>query len=325
MAEPRVTELLIAGQGAAGYAAAMYAARYGLATLVAGLVFGGETALAGMVDNYPGVPDVEGYELMQRFRSQVDALEVPVEDVAVTSVRRDTDCFVAELSEGAPVQASAIILAVGRERRSLGLPHEDAWLGRGVSFCSTCDAPLYRGKRVAVVGGGDAAVEGALLNARHAAEVYLIYRGDAFWRPQPISVDLLGQSPVHVLFETEVTELLGDDDGLRGVRLSRPWQGSDELALDGLFVEIGAEPRTTLARSLGVELNGSTGEVHVDRGMGTNVPGVFAAGDVSDASGSLKQTVTAAAQGAQAALAAYNFLSEHPGRCGKHERGFRLE
>lgn len=325
MAEPRVTELLIAGQGAAGYAAAMYAARYGLGTLVVGPVFGGETALAGMVENYPGVPDIEGFELMQRFRTQVDALGVPVEDVAVTSVRRDTDCFVAELSEGAPVQVSAIILAVGRERRSLGLPHEDEWVGRGVSFCSTCDAPLYRGKRVAVVGGGDSAVEGALLNARHASEVYLIYRGDAFWRPQPITLELLERSPVHVLFETEVVELLGDDNGLQGVRLSRPWQGEAEVALDGLFVEIGAAPRTELAVALGVELDATSGEVHVDRAMTTNVPGVFAAGDVSDASGSLKQTVTAAAQGAQAALAAYNFLSEHPGRCGKHERGFRLD
>ena len=320
-------DVLIAGQGAAAYAAALYSARYRVKTLVAGERFGGETAIGGIIKNYPGHPEIDGFDLMLRFQEQVTRYDVPIRNADVTALATDGDHFMATLSDGEEIDASAVILAIGRERRMLGLQNEAEWTGRGVSYCSTCDAPLYRDKVAAVVGGGNAAVEGALLNARHAARTYLIYRGDRLWRPEPVLVELLGQADnVDVLLETEVAELIGsDDNGLTGVRLTRPHEGADTLDLDVLFIEAGADPRVDLARALGVELNAETDEVHVDREMRTNVPGLFAAGDLTDGSGALKQTVTAAAQGAIAALSAYQHVTEHGRFCEWHQSGFVLD
>jgi thioredoxin reductase (NADPH) len=320
-------DVLIAGQGAAAYAAALYAARYRMEALVAGERFGGETAIGGLIENYPGYPEIDGFELMLKFQEQVQGYNVPVRDANVTAIEVDGHVFRSQLSDGGEVESDAVILGIGRERRKLGLEHEEAWTGRGVSYCSTCDAPLYRDRVVAVVGGGNAAVEGALLNSRHAKQTYLIYRGDTLWRPEPVLVELLGQAEnAEVLLETEVVELLGSDDaGLKGVGLSRPHDGSDTIELDGLFIEAGADPRIELPQSLGAQLNPDTREVHVDRTMKTNVPGLFAAGDVTDGSGALKQTVTAAAQGAIAALSAYQYVTEHSRHCQWHERGFEIE
>ena len=216
-----------------------------------------------------------------------------------------------------------MILAVGRERRKLGLPHEEEWTGKGVSFCATCDAPLYRGKVAGVVGGGDAAVKGVVLLGKYADKVYVIYRGERLTRPEPVNLQKLGESSnVEAVFKTNVVELKGVD-GLTGVVLDRDYNGSQELDLDGLFLEIGADPRVELARDLGVELN-ERNEIKVDGGMRTNVHGIFAAGDVTDASGDLKQTITAA-QGAIAATAAYEHVSAHPGACELHAVGYSLD
>ena len=336
MAEPTKADVLIAGQGAAAFSAALYAARYQLDTVVVAESFGGETAIGGLIENYPGAPEIDGFDLMLKFKEQVDTLEVPIITQNLESVARDNSrftCTVGSDGHAQVVDAGAVILCVGRERRTLGLEHESDWVGKGISYCSTCDAPLYRNKEaVAVVGGGNAAVEGAILLARYAEHVYLVYRGDRLWRPEPIQLRVLSQlANVRVLLNTELTELLGDDmAGLRGVKLSRPMDdseqvrvhpdqteplnrsradddGKDEIALDGLFVEAGADPRLTIPEQLGLDLNSETNEVHVDRGQRTNVAGVYAAGDLTDGT-SLKQTVTAASQGAVAALSAYEYV-----------------
>ncbi len=291
--------------------AGLYAGRYRMDTLIAGEQFGGETAIGGAIENYPGYPSIDGFELMLKFKEQVDALGIPVVDAAVTSLERQDNHWLVGLSDDSSVLATAVILAIGRERRKLGLPHEVEWTGKGVSYCSTCDAPLNRGKTVAVVGGGSAAVEGAILNSRHAKQVYLLYRGDKLNRPEPVLVDLVNNQPnIEIRYRTNVVELLGTDEaGLTGVRLDHSHDGSDTLALDALFIEIGADPRTAIPTSAGVEINKETGEVHVDRTMHTNIPGIFAAGDLTDGSGALKQTITAAAQGAIAALSAYQYVT----------------
>jgi len=185
---------------------------------------------------------------------------------------------------------------VGRERRSLGLEHEREWTGRGVSYCSTCDAPLHRGNAVAVVGGGDSAVKGAALLTKYARKVYLIYRGAAFARPEPVNLRRLdGAENLVRVFNTNVVGLKSED-GLTGIELDRPLDGSPELDVDGIFMELGADPRVELAEQLGVALT-EKNEIAVDKSMRTSVHGVYAAGDVADASGELKQTITAAAQG----------------------------
>ncbi len=316
MNEVRTADVLIAGQGAAAYAAALYSARYQQDTLMVAEQFGGETATGGQIENYPGVPDIDGYDLMLKFKEQTDGLDVPLVMSNLLHVRPENDYFSCEMDDGSTVRALSVILAVGRERRKLWLDHEDDWVGKGISYCSTCDAPLYRNRTVAVVGGGSAAVEGAVLIARYATRVYLIYRRESFNRPEPVLLRILGQTDnVSQLMSTEVVELLGTDlAGLQGIRINRPFEGTDELDVDGLFIEIGADPRVAIARELGLERNPETGEVHVNRLMHTSMPGIYAAGDLTDASGPLKQTVTASAQGAIAALSAYTYVSEHPSK-----------
>ena len=316
-------DTLIVGQGAAAFAAALYAARYQMTPIVIGEIFGGETATGGLIENYPGYPEIDGYDLMLRFREQADKYQVPVVDDKVESLGRAGHCFEATTALGDTYRATTVILAVGRERRKLGLPHEDEWTGKGVSFCSTCDAPLHRGNVVAVVGGGDAAVKGTVLLSKYARQVYIIYRGAAFTRPEAANLRLLdGSANVERLFNTNIIGLKGEN-GLSAIVLDREVNGASELAVDGLFLEIGADPRTELARQLGIQLNDKD-EIIVDKHMRTSVHGVFAAGDVTDASGELKQTLTAAAQGSLAATAAYADVSEHPNACELHVVGFSL-
>lgn len=312
MSEVKQIDVLIAGQGAAAFAAGLYSSRYQVETLIAGEQFGGETAIGGMIENYPGQPDIDGFDLMMKFKEQVDKLETPTEHSNVTAVEKNGDVYRATLENGTQVDAISIILAVGRERRKLLLPKEEEWSGNGVSYCSTCDAPLYRNKKAAaVVGGGNAAVEGAVLLAKYAETVYLIYRRDKFTRPEPILLKVLSQAEnIKVLYSTEVVELLGSDDaGLTGIRINQPWEGQDELTIDGLFVEAGADPRLEIPNQLGLEINPDTGEVHVDKALNTSVQGIYAAGDLTDGT-ELKQTITAAAQGAIAALSAYQHVLE---------------
>jgi thioredoxin reductase (NADPH) len=280
--------------------------------VIVGEQFGGETAIGGTIENYPGQPDIDGFDLMMKFKEQVDNLDTPTEYSNLVSVEKKGDAFHCVLENGTEIEAITVILAVGRERRKLHLPKEEEWTGRGVSYCSTCDAPLYRNKAAAaVVGGGNAAVEGAVLLAKYAETVYLIYRRGEFTRPEPILLKVLDQTQnVKVLFNTEVSELIGSDDsGLTAIRVNNPWEGKDVLEVDGLFVEAGADPRLDIPNQLGLEINQDTGEVHVDKGLNTSVEGVYAAGDLTDGT-ELKQTITAAAQGAIAALSSYQHIME---------------
>ena len=324
MANETIYDVLIAGQGAAGYAAAMYAARYQISPVVFGAVFGGETATGGLIENYPGYPEIDGFELMMKFREHAQKYGVPIVDEDAAKIERRSDCFELTTDEGSTYLGASVILAVGRERRTLGLEHEVEWTGRGVSYCSTCDAPLHRDNVVGVVGGGDSAVKGAALLSKYARQVYVVYRRESFTRPEPVNLRQLESSDnVTTLFNTNVVKLLGDN-GLDGVVLDRAHAGSSELALNGLFIEIGADPRVELAEQLGLELN-ELNEVRVDKHGRTNVDGVFAAGDLTDASGDLKQTITAAASGALAATAAYEYVSIHGNRCATHAAGYHIE
>ena len=315
-------DVVIVGQGAAGFAAGLYSARYQMKTAIFGETFGGETAIGGLIENYPGYVGIDGFELMMNMKEQVQNYGVTVVDEGVEKVFRRGDCFEVTTTEGV-YTGIAVIIAIGRERRKLGLEHEDEWTGKGVSYCSTCDAPLYRGKTAGVVGGGDAAVKGAALLAKYADRVYVIYRGEVFTRPEPTNVQRLKESSnVDTMFKTNVVQLKGSD-GVNGVVLDREHKGSADLDLDGIFIEIGADPRVDLARQLGVELN-EKDEIKVDTEMRTNVHGVFAAGDVTNASGELKQTITAAAQGAIAATSAYAHAAIHPDACAVHAFGYAL-
>ena len=316
-------DTLIIGQGASSYAAAMYAARYQMKSIIFGAIFGGETATGGTIENYPGYPEIDGFELMMKFREQAEKYDVPIVDENVVKAEKLDDGFQVTTEAGEIYQGTSIILGVGRERRTLGLEHETEWMGRGVSYCAVCDAPMHRGNTVAIVGGGDSAIKGAVLLGRYAEKVYIIYRRDRFTRPEPINLAQLDSAQnVQAIFNAQVVQLLGED-GLTDIVMDQEYEGSNQLTVDGLFVEIGADPRVELPNQLGLELN-ELNEVVVDKGGATNVEGVFAAGDLTNASGDLKQTITAAAQGAVAATSAYAHVSEHASRCQVHAMGSSL-
>ena len=306
-------DVLIAGQGAASFAAGLYTSRYQLSTLIVGEHFGGETAIGGLIENYPGQPDIDGFDLMLKFKEQIDNLKTPIHSSNLVNVEKKSGKFHSILEDGTQIESISLILGIGRERRKLGLENEDSWTGKGISYCSTCDAPLYKNKSsVAVVGGGNAAVEGALLLSKYAEKIYLIYRKGKFTRPEPILLKILDQtSNIDVLFNTEITNLIGDDIlGLKSISISKTWEGKSQIDVDGLFVEAGADPRIDIPKKLGLELNSSTNEVHVDIAQKTSIEGVFAAGDLTDGT-ELKQTITAASQGAISALSAYQYVSEY--------------
>jgi thioredoxin reductase (NADPH) len=305
-----VYDVIIAGQGAGGFSAGMYAARYQLKPVIIGAMFGGETATGGLIENYPGFPEIDGFDLMLKFREHAEKYDVPIVDDKLVTAVKTSDGFELTGETGETYKGRSLILAIGRERRSLWLDHESDWIGRGVSYCSTCDAPLHRDNTVAVVGGGDAAVKGAVLISKYAKKVYIVYRQSGFTRPEMANLSQLNDTTnVERLFDTNVVELLGNDTaGLESIRIDRPHNGEDVLKVDGLFIEIGADPRKDLAVQLGANVNDQD-EVIVDKYMQTNVPGLLAAGDLTDASGDLKQTITASAQGSLAATAAYEYVS----------------
>ena len=306
-------DLLIAGQGAAGFSAGLYAARYQMNTVIIGEEFGGETAIGGLIENYPGNNDIDGFDLMLEFKNQVTNLEVPIIEQNLSSIEKNDKSFSCSLYDGSIIEAKTVILAIGRERRKLNLENEDDWTGKGVSYCSTCDAPLYRNKELAVVvGGGNAAVEGAILIAKYAKRVFLVYRGQKLWRPEPILLETLQKTDnVDVLLNNNVTKLLGTEfGGLEEIELENEFQKSKKFRVDGLMIEAGADPRVEIPNSLGINLDESTNEVSVDKDQKTNISGIYAAGDITNGS-NLKQTITAASQGAISALSAYNYCLEN--------------
>jgi len=314
-------DVMIVGGGVSALSAGLYSARYNLSTLMIMEELGGETATAATVENYPGFKSIDGYELITRMHEQVQAFGVSIVTARAESALKENHCFMVSAGDE-EYRSKSIILTVGRERRKLGLPGEKELTGRGISYCATCDGPLFAGGRVGVVGGGDSAVKGAAQLAEYAEEVFVIYRGEEL-RGEPINVQRLSRNPkVKVIYKTQAKELIGEEE-LKGILLDNPYEGNNRLELDALFVEIGADPRTELAEALEVELD-ERNYIKVDNMMRTNVDGVFASGDVTNASGDLKQVITSAAQGVLAATSAYRDVIEHGDFCQYHARGFVL-
>tara|TARA_B110000263_G_scaffold239401_1_gene241596 strand:+ start:73 stop:1023 length:951 start_codon:yes stop_codon:yes gene_type:complete len=306
-------DLIIAGQGAAGFAAGLYAARYQMNTIIVGQEFGGETAIGGLIENYPGNIEIDGFDLMMEFKKQVTNLNVPIIENNLISVIKEKNGFNCALYDGKEFFTKTLILAIGRERRKLELKHENEWTGKGISYCSTCDAPLYKNKDLAVVvGGGNAAVEGAILIAKYAKKVFLVYRGEKLWRPEPMLIETLKNTTnIDVILNNSVSKLIGSDfGGLEKIQLKNKFRNQTEFIIDGLMIEAGADPRIEIPKSLGINLDKVTNEVIVDKDQKTNIQGLYAAGDITNGS-NLKQTITAASQGAISALSAYNFCLEN--------------
>ena len=307
--------LLIIGSGPAGYTAAVYAARANLdPVLVTGLEQGGQLMTTTDVENWPGdAPDLQGPDLMQRMLEHAERFDTRVINDHIVEVDFSDRPFTATGDSGRTFRADAVIISTGATARYLGLESEERYKGRGVSACATCDGFFYKGKPVAVVGGGNTAVEEALFLSNLTSSVTVIHRRDEL-RADKILQDRLFKKVedgnVKMQWSHEVDEVLGDDDGVTGVRIrSSKDEGDHEIEADGLFIAIGHDPNTSLFRGQ-VDMN-EAGYIQVRSGQdgdftATSVAGVFAAGDVMDHV--YRQAVTSAGTGCMAALDAERFL-----------------
>lgn len=314
MSENVHAPVIVIGSGPAGYTAAIYAARANLKPLlITGMEQGGQLMTTTEVDNWPGaVNGIEGPQLMQNLLEQAERFDTKIVFDVIHTAHLKEKPIRLEGDMGS-YTCDALIIATGASAKYLGLESETKYKGRGVSGCATCDGFFYRGKPVAVVGGGNAALEEALYLSQIASVVHLVHRRDTF-RAEPIMVDKLmsvvqeGKIVLHTPFE--VREVLGDDKGVTGLMLKNMEGGSDEqLAVDGVFIAIGHTPNTKVFAD---ELNTQGGYIVTDKAgsaaTATNIEGVFAAGDCADAI--YRQAVTSAGSGCMAALDAQRYLEK---------------
>ncbi len=303
--EPGSYEVIVVGAGLAGLTAGLFAARHGHSTLVLeSQVPGGHLVNVHQIEDFPGFPaGVAGYELCPMVQEQAARFGAEFRLAEVDRVERDDGCWRVASSDGA-YGAQTVIVASGSRPRALGVPGEERLLGRGVSHCASCDGPLYRGRAIGVVGGGDSALQEALTLAEHAATVSILLRGRALSAQQSYQQRVLSTPAVDVRYGAVVEEILGDEV-VSGVRVREAASGAvARLELAGVFVYVGLEPRTEFLQGQGVlEPNG---RVPTDAWMRTARPGLFAAGDVRAESAA--QAITAAGDGATAAIGAHRYL-----------------
>ena len=302
----RIYDMVILGGGPGGYTAALYAARAGLDTVVLErLSAGGQMALTSQIDNYPGFPEgIDGFELGMKFQEQAEKFGAKTEYAEVRGLELHSDPKVLHTSEG-DFLARTVVIATGAGPRKLGLPDEERLTGRGVHYCAHCDGMFYRGKTVAIVGGGNSAAAEALYLSRVAKRVILIHRRDSLRATKIYHEPLKNLSNLEFYWNSAVTELLGDER-LRAVRVKNLLSGEEEeLQIDALFVSIGRKPATDLVAG---QLELENGYIAADESTQTSIPGVYAVGDIRTKA--LRQIITAASDGANAAHHAEAWLSE---------------
>jgi thioredoxin reductase (NADPH) len=304
--ENKIHDIVIIGSGPAGLTAAIYNARAGLEPVVlAGYEPGGQLIKTTIVENFPGFPDgIDGPELMSRFRVQAEKFGAQVINTDVKQVALAGEVKKIITLEGQEYLAKSVILATGATPRKLTIPGEDEYYGRGVSTCATCDGALFKNKVIAVIGGGDSAMQEAGFLTRFASKVYLIHRRDLF-KASKIMIDRVLNNPkIEVIYNTEVKEVVGQDGRVHHLNLLNTKTNQESrLEIAGMFLAIGHVPVTGFLN--GVALT-PAGYVESMDGVNTNVEGVFVAGDVQDSV--FRQAVTAAGMGAMAAITAQKWL-----------------
>ena len=314
MSDTRHTKCLIIGSGPAGYTAGVYASRAMLSPiLVQGIESGGQLTTTTEVENWPGDTEVQGPDLMIRLEAHAKAMGCEIIGDIITALDTETRPFTARGDSGTTYTADAVILATGARAKWLGLDSEEAFKGFGVSACATCDGFFYRGEEIAVVGGGNTAIEEALFLTNFASKVTLIHRRDELRGEKILQNRLLKHPKIEPLWFHELEEVLGDDDpkGVTGVRVKNNQTG-EERVIDckGVFIAIGHAPASELVKGK-VEMHHGD-YVKVEAGSTrTSIPGLFAAGDLTDHT--YRQAVTSAGMGCMAALDAEKFLAEQEG------------
>ncbi|MFC1742307.1 NAD(P)/FAD-dependent oxidoreductase [Nanoarchaeota archaeon] len=299
----KIHDLIIIGAGPAGITAGIYAARYMIDCVIIGPDVGGTANLAHDIENWPGLKG-PGWEIMDKFKDHVTSFNVPIITENVKDVKKEGNIFTVA-TDKQNYKASTIILATGTKRKKLGVPGEEELFGKGVSYCATCDCVFFKDKTVGVIGGSDSAAMAAQILSQHASKVMIIYRKEKM-RCEPARLKDLEEDPkVEFIYNANVTEIIGTEK-LEKVKLDN----GNEQPLDGLFIEIGGIPVTAVAKEINIELAGN-GRIKVNQAMETNVEAVFAAGDITTGSNQYNQIVTAAAEGALAALGSFNYIKHH--------------
>lgn len=300
-----VYDSIIVGFGPAALNAALYLKRKGLEIGIIGRQRGGQVADTSSVENYLGYKDIMGAGLVDEFYNHVESLNIPkIEYYGVTKITKEDGLFILDCEDGKSYKAKTVVYATGSTSRKLGVPGEEKLFGRGVTYCATCDGPLYRGKTVAVAGGGNSAVEAAIDLSKICKKVYLIHRST--FRADKILLDALNKiDNVEIHLATQIKEV-GGQMGLDYIKALDKESGEEKnFNVDGLFVEIGFTPNSQLVKDL-ADLN-EKGEVIVDENCMTKTPGLFAAGDVTFEKH--KQIIVAASMGAKAALSLNEYIT----------------
>ncbi len=302
-------DVMIIGGGPAGLSAAIYAARGGLKTAVFERAFvGGQITVTEDVENYPGFEEpLTGFELAEKMHTQAERFGAEFFDEEVTALGMEGLCKIVETSDGTKHRAKAVIFCTGAHPRRLNVPGEEQYTGRGVSYCATCDGALYKNKIVAVVGGGDSAVEEALFLTRFASKVYIIHRRDELRAQKIIQQRALNNPKIEMVWDTVVQEIQGDSMVDKLEVYNRKTKDIGYIPVDGVFIYVGILPNNELMESR-IDLD-EFGFVITDEYMQTNVPGVYAAGDIRHTV--LRQVVTATSDGATAAWSAEKWIIEN--------------
>lgn len=301
-----IYDTIIIGGGIAGFTAAMYAGRLGMKCLLIAEERGGTIAIAPWVENYPGFKRISGLELARKIEEHAKEYKPEIVDAKAAEVSKNGDTFSVAAGEK-KYAAKTVIFATGTKVRSLDVPGEKEYAGRGVSYCALCDGPLFRNKAVAVVGGSDSAAKEALLLAEYASKVYIIYRRETV-RAEPVNLKrIAANKKIEIINNANVLEIKGDGKMMKSAVLDREYKGKKEVELGGIFVDIGHIPLSGLAKAIGVETN-EKGEIKISRNSETSVPGAYACGDVTDTK--FKQAITGVAEAVLAAHSAYEYVEK---------------
>ncbi|MDR3557170.1 MAG: thioredoxin-disulfide reductase [Syntrophobacteraceae bacterium] len=306
MAQKKTYDVVIIGGGPAGLAAGIYVKRAALeAVLVEKGVPGGQVCITKGVENYPGIMDISGFDLSDKFFQHAKSYELETIQDEVTAIEPGAELHSVRLAGGEVIEAHSIILAAGGTARKLNVPGEIENFGRGVSYCATCDGFFFRQKVVCVIGGGDTALEDALYLAKIAKHVYLIHRRDEFRGSKILQQRIFAEPAVEIILNTVPTSILADESGVRAVALKNTRTGDQrELPVDGAFIFVGFSPNSGLVPA-GVAMN-DAGYVLTDDKLETSIPGIFCAGDLRQ--NFAKQIVIATSEGCIAALAAARYV-----------------
>lgn len=313
-----IYDLIIVGAGPAGLSASIYASRYGMKHLVFSEQIGGTIVWAHKVENYPGIFGLSGTDLAQKFFEHAKILGGVIENKEVIEIKKEQkerkdkkgteEVFKITTSDNIYYFSKAVILAMGTKRRELGVTGEKKLVGKGVSYCSTCDAAFFKGKTVAVVGGANAACSGASHVSKFAKKVFLLYRKNALKAEPSWIKEIEEKENIEILYETNVTEIKGTNK-VEKVILDKPHNGTNELLVSGVFVEIGGVPVSKLATDLGVTID-KDGYVETNKDMSTNIAGLYCAGDLNSFWKEFQQVITATTEGAIAANSVYQNLKK---------------